>query len=1840
MGYFWQRYFVFGTFCDDELFGTVGRDFIFGFRGNDWINPGAGNDFVFAGRGNDTILGSAGSDFIHGGRGFDTVRYEGRVSDYDIQTEGRGWWSSTTVTSTNPDVADAGRDRLKKVEALYFAADDYTLFLDGTNNAVLAGDDAASTDEDTPLALSVADLLANDQEFDGDAIQITGVESLTTGVSVTLVDGQIIYDAGTTFDSLAAGMTATDTFTYTVGDGKGGVDTATVTITITGLNDAPDLTVDTAVTVDENTLQVPANIAASDVDAGAILTFSITGGDDAAAFTIDADTGALSFITAPDFEAPTDAGADNIYDLQVGVSDGIATTTADIAVTVADVLEIDARINEFHYDNSGTDVGEFVEVRVGEGQDATRLTVELYNGNGGAVYSTLTLPDTPQSTTGGFDYYLIKLPANGIQNGPDGIALSNNGTLIEFLSYEGTFTGVGGAADGVASTDIGVAENGSTPVGAALERDEAGDGWSVTEEDTRGLNNDTVILDDPLINEFVFNHTGADDDAFIEILGEANSDYSNFWLLEVEGDGGGAGSIDAAIQLGTTDANGYFVDAEDAENGTVSLLLVEGFTGAVGDDLDADNDGAIDATPWARIVDSVAVTDGGADDLTYGGVTLAPDFDGGTFTVGGASRTPNGEDSDSPADWVGNDFSGAGLPGFPGVEADAGEAINTPGADNAVQDGGFVGRINEFHYDNAGGDVGEFIEVRVEAGSVVSGASIELYNGNGGGIYNTVALSTGTQSTDGTFVYYVLDIAGIQNGSPDGIALINDGSVLEFLSYEGSFTATNGTASGLTSTDIGVSEPGDTPIGLSLQRADDGSWFDPLEETPGAANNTPAIPFEGRINEFHYDNDGGDVGEFIEVRVNTGASVESAFIELYNGNGGGIYNTLALSDATKTTAGAFDYYMFNLPTNGLQNGSPDGLALINDGAVVEFLSYEGSLTATNGTAAGLTSTDIGVSEPGSTPVGFSLQRNADGTWRAPEAETRGAANTPAAALVLNEIALTTTGPDWEFVEIFGDAGASLDGKAIIQVGGTGDVLTVIDLAGLSVGADGYFLAASPEAETEFSLSPADVDLSFVNGSFNNTSSTFLLVDGLSVAEGADLDTDDDGTFDVTGFAGVIDSVALVEGDATGIFAYSDTVVTDPSFPPAGAQRLPNGTGEFEITDFNSSAGYTPGAENLVPPAETKFIWEVQGSGMTSALVGEAVIVEAVVTYSVSNGFFLQEEDADADGDSATSDGIFVFTGGLPTVSLGDRVSVEGTVTEFFNETQINNAAVTIVSSGNSLPTPGQLGLSDMTTDAQKEALEGMLFTLSSGIVGEEITISENFNLDRFGSISVSAGVKTQATQTFEPGSPEALAVIAGNANNSLTIDDGFSGQNPTEFAYIPNTTAGDNGNGILDAGDSFAADGPTLRLGTTVGDDATGVMRFQFGEYTMLVDGTLDLVDSNPRPESPASQYQGDLQVGAFNVLNYFTTFSGQTITGVGVRGADNQNELDRQTEKLVNAMLQSEVDVFALQEIENGGFAEGSAIDALTDALNAQTVGTPFAFVDPTDPATNGAIGTDAITTGIIYDSSKVSLLNSDFVVFEEASAQITFDLAADLAAAIGQSNPVGDFQRNRPMVVATFEDDTTGDVFTVASVHFKSKGPSGLGDLIEDGQAFVDANPADTAAADALAALQADPNVDQGDGAGFWNQVRADAANEAYAFLTTQYDVLGDGSQFGTQDYLLTGDFNAYTQEAPVQDVAGQSDTTDLLDTFIGPDAYSFVFDGQRGALDQAIAGSGLSDDVAGVFEWHINADEPDLLNYDDGFNDTRFYENSAYASSDHDPLIIDLRWMLTEPDQMIIA
>ena len=398
-------------------------------------------------------------------------------------------------------------------------------------------------------------------------------------------------------------------------------------------------------------------------------------------------------------------------------------------------------------------------------------------------------------------------------------------------------------------------------------------------------------------------------------------------------------------------------------------------------------------------------------------------------------------------------------------------------------------RISEIHYDNAGTDAGEAIEISGPAGLDVTGWQVILYNGAGGASYNTQTLSAVIPATCGTRGVLVITypVNGIQNGSPDGVALVNAAaSVIEFLSYEGTFTAVGGPANGLLSVDIGAAQNGTEPVGSSLQRSGAGVWtatsplgtnsfgtcndddeppppqevasvtvapasatvvvggtqtftaaaFDAGSQpiagtmftwsvtdgaiasvnasgvatglTPGdagiiatapngvadtaelhvdAAPPPPGLP-DTRFSEIHYDNFGTDAGEAIEIEGPAGTDLAGWSVVLYNGNGGVRYDTRTFFSGTiLDQCDGRGVVVLRYAQDGIQNGSPDGFALVNGaGQVVEFLSYEGTFTATDGPAAGMLSTDIGVLEV-SAPVGQSLQRDAAGVWSGPRAST-------------------------------------------------------------------------------------------------------------------------------------------------------------------------------------------------------------------------------------------------------------------------------------------------------------------------------------------------------------------------------------------------------------------------------------------------------------------------------------------------------------------------------------------------------------------------------------------------------------------------------------------------------------------------------------------------------------------------------------------------------------------------------------------------------------------------------------------------------------------------------------
>lgn len=220
-----------------------------------------------------------------------------------------------------------------------------------------------------------------------------------------------------------------------------------------------------------------------------------------------------------------------------------------------------------------------------------------------------------------------------------------------------------------------------------------------------------------------------------------------------------------------------------------------------------------------------------------------------------------------------------------------------------------------------------------------------------------------------------------------------------------------------------------------------------------------AVPLV-RISEFHYDNAGTDVGETIEVSGPAGTNLAGWSLVLYNGANGAIYNTKALTGVLPLTCEPRGVLTFPYPSNGIQNGNPDGIALVSPSGLVEFLSYGGTFTGIGGAADGLLSTDIGVVEVATTPVASSLQRTGSNAWNAPAPSTFGACNdntgTPPPVIVVDRVTVTPeaatidAGGSQSFTGIAYDA-ANAPVTATLAWSSTVEAVATVNASGLATG---------------------------------------------------------------------------------------------------------------------------------------------------------------------------------------------------------------------------------------------------------------------------------------------------------------------------------------------------------------------------------------------------------------------------------------------------------------------------------------------------------------------------------------------------------------------------------------------------------------------------------------------------------------------------------------------------------------------------------------------------------------------------------------------------------------------
>ncbi|MBK1988118.1 ExeM/NucH family extracellular endonuclease [Sphaerospermopsis aphanizomenoides BCCUSP55] len=592
------------------------------------------------------------------------------------------------------------------------------------------------------------------------------------------------------------------------------------------------------------------------------------------------------------------------------------------------------------------------------------------------------------------------------------------------------------------------------------------------------------------------------------------------------------------------------------------------------------------------------------------------------------------------------------------------------------------------------------------------------------------------------------------------------------------------------------------------------------------------------------------------------------------------------------------------------------------------------------------------------------------------------------------------------------------------------------------------------------------------------------------------------------------------------------------------------------------------------------IHDIQGNGATfnTAFSGtqtiEGIVTRAFLGASQLNGFYVQEEDADADGDSTTSEAIFVYDPtGLFTGNVGDKVRVTGTVGEYTSTssgvtsslTQLSSITSVVDLGANVLPTVTNIQL-PVTSVTDLESYEGMLVNLSAGT--GSLTVTEHFQLGRFGQVLLSAtgasnqsgtdGRLEQYTQFNAPSVSGYAAYLAEIAKREIILDDGSSTQNPDPILF------GRNGQPLSASN--------TLRGGDTV-DSITGILDQRFEGYRIQTSTGVNFTGTNSRPHT-SPNVGGTLKVASFNVLNYFNG------NGAGggfptPRGAENLTEFNRQRDKIIQAIINSGADVMGLMEMENDGYGSTSAIQDLVNGLNAIAGAGTYAFINP-----GTSLGTDQITVALIYKPG-----------------QVTF-VGAAATMADGYGTGAFDVVGRKPLA-QTFQQNSNGEQFTVVVNHFKSKGSSsgGVGDN------------------------------DIGDGQGFSNGTRTRQAQDLAAWLATNPTGTTDS------DYLIIGDLNAYAQENPLTTLATAGYNNLLPNT-----SYSYVFDGQWGSLDHALANSSLAAQVTGAEKWHINSDEPTVLDYNTNFKSvgqqTSLYNADQYRASDHDPVIIGLNLLSALP------
>lgn len=338
-----------GTAGDDSLSGTNVVDRISGLAGNDTLAGGQGDDLLLGGAGDDTYLYNPGdgTDRITDSEGNNTLVLGNGLASADLNAERQGDDLVLRMPSVSDSViladwfTQSGTDGINTI----LFADGSTLDRAGMegllNRPPVAVADHLTLGEDgSPLTLSASDLLVNDSDPNsGDVLSVISVGDSRVGATVTLVDGQISYDIGDSFQSLAEGEVVQDIFGYTISDSQGATAEGLVEVAITGANDAPVAAGDTAPTVEDALLPLTGNVLLNDtdIDNGTVLSVANPGAyqGDYGVLTLAAD-GGYSYVldnSSASVQALAE-GATAMEHFSYTTTDGIASVTSSLDITI------------------------------------------------------------------------------------------------------------------------------------------------------------------------------------------------------------------------------------------------------------------------------------------------------------------------------------------------------------------------------------------------------------------------------------------------------------------------------------------------------------------------------------------------------------------------------------------------------------------------------------------------------------------------------------------------------------------------------------------------------------------------------------------------------------------------------------------------------------------------------------------------------------------------------------------------------------------------------------------------------------------------------------------------------------------------------------------------------------------------------------------------------------------------------------------------------------------------------------------------------------------------------------------------------------------------------------------------------------------------------------------------------------------------------------------------------------------------------------------------------------------------------------------------------------------